>query len=81
MKTLKCNQLGGPETCQHEFHADTFEDIAQQSKQHGMDMFEKKDDDHFKAMETMKQTMQNPQDFANWMEEKKKLFNEKEEDR
>lgn len=37
MKTMKCNQLGG--ACDFEFKADTFEEMAEQSKQHGTEMF------------------------------------------
>lgn len=35
MKTMTCNQLGG--ACDLEFHAITFEKIAEQSKKHGME--------------------------------------------
>jgi hypothetical protein len=36
MKTMTCKQLGG--ACYLEFHADTFDDIANQSRKHGMEM-------------------------------------------
>jgi predicted small metal-binding protein len=35
MKTMKCNQLGG--ACEKEFQANSFEEIAEMSKQHGME--------------------------------------------
>ena len=38
MKTMTCNQLGG--ACDLEFHAETFDEMAQLSKQHGMEMFQ-----------------------------------------
>ncbi|MFS4468741.1 hypothetical protein [Maribacter sp. 2210JD10-5] len=40
MKTMTCKQLGG--ACDQEFRAYTFEEIAELSKNHGMEMFPKK---------------------------------------
>ena len=37
MKTMTCNQLGG--ACDLEFSADTFDEIAAKSQQHGKEMF------------------------------------------
>ena len=48
MKTMSCKQLGG--ACEKEFHANSFEEIAEISKQHGMEMFQKKDGAHLQAM-------------------------------
>lgn len=48
MKTMTCKQLGG--ACEKEFHANTFEEIAEMSKRHGMEMFQKGDEAHRKAM-------------------------------
>ncbi len=48
MKTLTCKQLGG--ACDLEFHANTFEEMAEMSKKHGMEMFQKNDEPHLKAM-------------------------------
>ena len=39
MKTMTCRQLGG--ACDTEFKANTFEEIAEMSKSHGMEMFQK----------------------------------------
>ena len=44
MKTMTCKQLGG--ACEEKFHADTFEEIAELSKNHALEMIEKKDDAH-----------------------------------
>ena len=41
MKTMTCNQLGG--ACEEQFHANSFEEIAEMSKKHGMEMFQKGD--------------------------------------
>ena len=38
MKTMTCNQLGG--ACDKEFQANTFEEISEMSKNHGMEMFQ-----------------------------------------
>ncbi len=51
MKTMTCNQLGG--ACDLEFSANSFEEIAEMSKQHGMEMFQKKDAAHLEAMGEM----------------------------
>ncbi len=58
MKKMKCNQLGG--ACEKEFRADSFEEIAELSKQHGMEMFQKNDESHLKAMNEMQELMQKP---------------------
>ena len=73
MKTMTCRQLGG--ACEQEFTAETFEEIAEMSKQHGMEMFQKKDEVHLKAMEEMSKMMSNPEDMMKWMEKKLEEFN------
>ena len=55
MKTMTCKQLGG--ACDKEFHASTFEEIAELSKQHGREMFQNNDADHLKAMQKMQELM------------------------
>ena len=72
MKTMTCNQLGG--ACDLEFHAETFEEMAELSKQHGMEMFQKQDAAHLEAMEKMKQLMQKPDDMTKWFEAKRQEF-------
>ena len=47
MKTMTCKQLGG--ACDKEFHANSFEEMAELSKKHGMEMFQKGDKDHLEA--------------------------------
>ena len=39
MKTMSCKQLGG--ACDKLFSADTFDEIATMSQNHGKEMFEK----------------------------------------
>jgi len=41
MKTMTCKQLGG--TCNTAFHANSFEEIADLSKKHGMEIIKKPD--------------------------------------
>ena len=78
MKTMTCKQLGG--ACKKEFHADSFEEIAEMSKQHGLEMFQKKDEPHLKAMNEMQELMKNPVAMKEWFENKKKEFNALPED-
>ena len=79
MKIMTCEQLGGPGTCGVKFHANTFEEMANLSKQHGMEMFQKGDEDHIKVMKKMKE-MNNPESMKNYMESKEKLFDSLPED-
>ena len=72
MKTMTCNQLGG--ACDLEFHADSFEEVAEQSKKHGMEMAEQQEAAHLAAMEAMKEKMQNPEAMREWMDEKRREF-------
>lgn len=72
MKTMTCRQLAG--ACDKEFHANTFEEIAEISKKHGMEMFQKGDQEHLKAMSEMKDLMQKPDTMKKWFENKKKEF-------
>jgi hypothetical protein len=72
MKTMTCKQLGG--ACDKEFHGDTFEEIAEQSKKHGMEMFQRGDKDHIEAMNKMKALMTSPDAMKQWFEEKRNEF-------
>ena len=45
------------------------------SKQHGMEMFQKKDEAHLKAMNEMQEIMKEPESMKAWFENKKKEFN------
>jgi len=72
MKTMNCKQLGG--ACELEFHANTFEEIAEMSKQHGMEMYQKGDEAHLKAIQEMQELMQSPTGMQEWFENKRKEF-------
>ena len=58
----------------HPTRANTFEEIAEMSKQHGMEMFQIKDETHLKAMNAMQELMKEPKAMKAWFENKKKEF-------
>ena len=72
MKIMNCKQLGG--ACAKEFHGNSFEEIAEISKQHGMEMFQQNDEAHLSAMNKMQQLMKNPEAMTEWFESKRKEF-------
>ena len=69
---MTCKQLGG--ACDQEFLANTFEEMAEMSKKHGMEMFQKKDKPHLEAMNQMQVIMQSPDEMKQWFENKRKEF-------
>jgi len=73
MKTMTCKQLGG--ACDKEFNANTFDEIAEMSKAHGMEMFKNGDKPHLKAMNELQELMKSPDAMNEWFENKKKEFN------
>lgn len=79
MKTMTCKQLGG--ACDKEFHANSFDEVAGMSKQHGMEMFQKKDAAHLEAMNTMQALMTQPEAMKEWCEGKRKEFEALPEDK
>ena len=73
MKTMTCKQLGG--ACDTNFHANSFEEIAEMSKKHGMEMFQKGDKDHLDALNKMKELMKTPAAMKTWFDTKRTEFN------
>jgi len=69
---MTCKQLGG--ACDMVFKADSFEEMAELSKQHGTEMYHKKDADHLAAMQKMMELMQNPEAMQKWFAERKAEF-------
>jgi len=57
-----------------EFHADSFDEVAELSKRHGMEMFQKGDPAHLQAMEEMKSLMADPNAMQQWFVGKRKEF-------
>jgi len=78
MKAMTCKQLGG--ACDKTFHANSFEEIAELSKQHGMEMFQQGDEEHLKAMNEMQDLMKNPDAMKEWFEARRKEFDDLPED-
>ena len=78
MKTMTCKQLGG--ACDMKFHANSFEEIAEKSKTHGTEMFQKGDEKHLKAMNDMKELMKDSNAMKEWFENKKQEFDKLPED-
>lgn len=72
MKTMTCKQLGG--ACDLEFKANTFDEIAKLSKEHGMEMYQKGEEVHLKAMNEMQELMKSPNAMNEWFESKRKEF-------
>lgn len=72
MKTMTCKQLGG--ACDKEFHANSFEEMAELSKKHGMEMFQSGDEKHLNAMNEMNELMKTPEAMIEWFENKRKEF-------
>ena len=69
---MNCKQLGG--ACDKQFRANSFEEIAEMSKQHGMDMFQKQDEAHLEAMSKIQALMQKPEAMKDWFDSKKNEF-------
>ena len=72
MKTMTCKDLAG--ACDAEFHAETFDEMAEISKKHGMEMAEQSDQAHIEAMEKMKESMSDPEAMKEWYETVQKMF-------
>lgn len=72
MKKMTCRQLGG--ACDQEFHANTFEEMAELSRNHGKEMFKKADQPHLDAMHAMAAMKNTPEEMKNWFESKRQEF-------
>jgi hypothetical protein len=72
MKTMTCRQLGG--ACDVAFRADSFDEMAELSKKHGMEMFRKGDEAHLRAMEEMKSLKAEPNAMKEWFDGKRAEF-------
>lgn len=69
---MSCYHLGG--ACDQKFTAETFDEIAEMSKKHGMEMFQKGDEAHLEAMKKMKQLMTTPDALKEWFDSKRREF-------
>jgi hypothetical protein len=57
-----------------DFHSNSFEELAELSKRHGMEMFQKGDEKHLRAMNLMRELMKTPEAMKEWFENKKREF-------
>lgn len=72
MKTMTCKQLGG--ACDKTFKAETFDEMAEQSRAHGMQMFQEGEAAHMKVIQEMMVLMNKPEEMKKWLEIKKAEF-------
>ena len=72
MKVMTCEQLGG--ACSLEFRAETFEEMAELSKQHGMQKYKEQDPAHLEAMNKVGELMKTKGAMEAWQESKRKEF-------
>ena len=76
---MTCKQLSG--VCNKEFHAKTFEEMAEMSKKHGMEMYQKGDEKHIKKMNEMKELMNDSDAMKESIDNMRKEFDTLPEDR
>ena len=78
MKKMTCRQLGG--ACDTTFEASAFDEMAEMSKKHGMEMFQAGDEAHLKAMNEMQELMKSPEAMKGWFEGKRAEYDALAED-
>lgn len=69
---MTCSQLGG--ACEEIFQAETFDQMIDLSKKHGMEMFAKGDQPHLDAMNAMKGLMVSTDTMNAYNDNKRKAF-------
>jgi len=72
MKQMSCRDIGG--ACDMVFKAETFKELAIQSKMHANEMIEQNDQPHIDAMQEMKKLMQDPKIMQDWFAKKREEF-------
>lgn len=72
MKKMTCRQLGG--ACDEEFLADSFDEIADMSRRHGVVMYQDKDEAHLRTMGEMQALMKDPAAMKAWFDGKRREF-------
>ncbi|HIC44093.1 MAG TPA: DUF1059 domain-containing protein [Sulfurimonas sp.] len=72
MKTMTCKQLGG--ACDKVFKAESFDEMAELSRAHGMQMFQEGDAAHMKVIQEMLVLMNDPEAMEKWLDGKKAAF-------
>lgn len=71
MKSMTCKQLGG--ACDLIFSGKSFDELANQSQQHGKEMFGANDGPHMEAMSKMMELMKTDK-MDSWMAARKAEF-------
>jgi len=56
------------------FQAETFEEMAELSKKHGTEMFQKGDEAHLEVQKKMMEMMKDPGAMQEWFDGKRKEF-------
>lgn len=69
---MTCKQLGG--ACDKSFSANTFDEMVELSKAHGMEMFASQDAEHMQAMMKIQALMQSPEAMKAFFDDKQKEF-------
>ena len=69
---MTCRNLGG--ACDVEFQADSFDQMAHLSRQHGMEMMQQGDAPYLEAMQKMQDLMKDPDAMNSWFAERKAAF-------
>lgn len=69
---MTCKQLGG--ACDKVFKAESFDEMAELSRNHGMQMFQEGDEAHVKVIQEMLALMNDPEQMQKWLEAKKAEF-------
>ncbi len=69
---MTCKQLGG--ACDKSFSANTFDEMVELSKAHGMEMFASQDAEHMQAMMKIQAMMQSPDAMKEYFDSKQKEF-------
>lgn len=78
MKTMTCRQLAG--ACDDEFHAETFDEMGDLSREHAMEMAANGDKGHIDKMEEMKALMNKPGAVEEWFGKVQREFDALPED-
>ena len=72
MKSMTCRQLEG--ACDKIFQGNTFEEVAELSKHHGMEMFQTKDEAHMKIIYELQELMEKDGEMDKWLDDKRQAF-------
>lgn len=72
MKTMTCQQLGGP--CDHELHGDNANDVIKAQDKHLREVVAEGDDGHRDALAAMKGRWKHPVSGMSWYRAAKRDF-------